>query len=107
MPEKQKIKLKTETEKNSEFCKQNNSEFLTEIGWVSRPQPPLFRVMEAEISEPTRIPPGTTERIELYCLRADAGLPLFIPGDRSNFEGLAAITDRDIPLDAGRYSKHG
>ncbi len=95
----QKIKLKTETEKNSEFLK--------EIGWVSRPQPPLFRVLETDISEPTRIPPGTTERIELYCLRADAGLPLFIPGDRANFEGLAAITERDIPLDAGRYSKHG
>ena len=86
---------------------EKNSDFLKDIGWVSRPQPPLFRVMESDIAEPTTIPPGTTERIELYCLRADAGLPLFINGDRANFEGLANITERDIPLDAGRYSKHG
>lgn len=40
-----------------------------------------MRLTRAELKQPTHHPRGSDERIELYRLREEAGLPLHVDGD--------------------------
>src|SRR5262249_60007788 len=56
----------------------NNSRGATE----PRPRPPPCPC-HAEVDVPTRIAPGTLEKVALLVARAERGLPLFVAGDRA------------------------
>ena len=45
--------------------------------------------------QPTDLPPGTLEKIELMRSRAEKGLPVFHPCDRSDYRGLTGVA---LPL---------